>query len=94
MMIEGCAAGAMFAVLALAIFCISFPLVLDRKVTATQAIAMSIQGMTHNPFFVFCWGAVVVVGLVAGAVPALLGTVIVLPVLGHASWHIYRRMVV
>jgi uncharacterized membrane protein len=94
MMIEGCAAGAMFAVLALAIFCVSFPLVLDRKVTATQAIAMSIQAMTHNPLFVFCWGAVVVIGLAAGAVPALLGTVIVLPVLGHASWHIYRRMVV
>jgi uncharacterized membrane protein len=94
MMIAGCSAGAMFAVLALAIFCISFPLVLDRPVTATQAIAMSIQAMAHNPLFVFGWGAVVVVGLIAGALPALLGIVIVLPVLGHASWHIYRRMVV
>lgn len=90
----GCAAGAVFAVCALAIFCISFPLVLDRSVSATQAISMSIQAMARNPLFVFAWGAVVVLGLVLGALPALLGIVIVLPVLGHASWHIYRRMVV
>jgi uncharacterized membrane protein len=94
MIVAGCAVGATFAVLALAIFCVSFPLVLDRPVTATQAIAMSIQAMAHNPLFVFGWGAVVVFGLLAGAVPALLGIVIVLPVLGHASWHVYRRMVV
>jgi uncharacterized membrane protein len=94
LILAGCAIGAVFAVCALAIFCISFPLVLDRSVSATQAISMSIQAMVRNPLFVFGWGAVVVLGLLLGAVPALLGIVIVLPVLGHASWHIYRRMVV
>lgn len=94
LILAGCATGAVFAVCALAVFCISFPLVLDRSVSATQAISMSIQAMARNPLFVFGWGAVVVLGLVLGALPALLGIVIVLPVLGHASWHIYRRMVV
>ena len=94
LILAGCATGAVFAVCALAVFCISFPLVLDRPVSATQAISMSIQAMARNPLFVFGWGAVVVLGLVLGALPALLGIVIVLPVLGHASWHIYRRMVV
>ncbi len=94
LVLTGCATGALFAVCALAIFCISFPLVLDRSVSATQAISMSIQAMARNPLFVFGWGATVVLGLFLGAVPALLGIVVVLPVLGHASWHIYRRMIV
>jgi uncharacterized membrane protein len=94
LILAGCATGAVFAVCALAVFCISFPLVLDRSVSATQAISISIQTMARNPLFVFGWGAVVVLGLLLGALPALLGIVIVLPVLGHASWHIYRRMVV
>lgn len=90
----GCATGAVFAVLSLAVFFISFPLVLDRQVTASQAIGISVKAMLYNPIFVLGWGAVVVGGLLGGAIPALLGIVIVLPVLGHASWHLYRRIVV
>jgi uncharacterized membrane protein len=90
----GCATGAVFAVLSLAVFFISFPLVLDRQVTALEAIAISVKAMLYNPIFVLGWGAVVVAGLVGGAIPALLGIVIVLPTLGHASWHLYRKIVV
>jgi uncharacterized membrane protein len=90
----GCATGAVFAVLSLTVFFISFPLVLDRPVTASQAIGISVKAMLRNPFTVLAWGAVVVVGLVAGAIPVLLGIVIALPTLGHASWHLYRRVVV
>ena len=94
LIVAGCATGAVFAILSLAVFCISFPLVLDRPITASRAIAISVQAMLHNPIFVLAWGAVVVVGLIGGAIPAMLGIVIVLPTLGHASWHLYRRMVV
>jgi uncharacterized membrane protein len=90
----GCATGAVFAVLSLAVFFISFPLVLDREVTASQAIGISVKAMLHNPIFVLAWGAVVVAGLLGGALPALLGIVIALPTLGHASWHLYRRIIV
>ena len=94
MLVLGCAVGAVFAVLTLTINCISFALVLDRQITASQAIAVSVQAMRRNPLFVFAWGAVVAAGLALGALPCLLGFVVVLPVLGHASWHVYRRMVV
>jgi uncharacterized membrane protein len=89
----GCGTGAVLAVLALAVFFISFPLVLDRPVSASQAIGISVKTMLQNPFVVLSWGVIVVVGLVLGAIPALLGIVIVLPTLGHASWHLYRRAV-
>jgi uncharacterized membrane protein len=94
LIIAGCSTGAIFAVLSLAVFLISFPVVLDKPVTAFQAIGVSVQAMVHNPFFVLAWGAVVVAGLLGGALPAMLGIVITLPVLGHGSWHLYRRMVV
>jgi uncharacterized membrane protein len=93
LIIAGCATGALFAVMSLAVFLISFPAVLDRPITAAQAIGISVQAMVRNPFFVLVWGAVVVAGLLGGALPAMLGIVITLPVLGHASWHLYDRMV-
>jgi uncharacterized membrane protein len=81
----GCAVGAVFAFVTLAISVISFPAVIDRDVTALQA-------MRHNPVFVLAWGVVVAIGLTFGAVTFLLGMVVVLPVLGHATWHVYKRM--
>jgi uncharacterized membrane protein len=94
LIIAGCATGAVFAVLSLSVFFISFPLVLDRDISASQAIMISVQAMLHNPIFVLAWGAVVVAGLLGGAIPAMMGIVITLPTLGHASWHLYRKMVV
>lgn len=93
LIIAGCASGAVYAVLSLAVFCISFPLVLDRNISAYQAVTISVYAMMENPGFMLVWGAVVITLLVASAIPLLLGTVIVLPMLGHASWHLYRRAV-
>ena len=92
LIILGCAVGAVFAVVTLAISVISFPVVIDRNVTAFQAINISFHAMLRNPLFVMAWGAVVVAGLLFGAVTCLLGMCVVLPVLGHATWHVYRRM--
>jgi uncharacterized membrane protein len=92
LIILGCAVGAVFAVVTLAISVISFPVVIDRNVTAFQAINISFHAMLRNPVFVLAWGAVVVAGLIFGAVTCLLGMCVVLPVLGHATWHVYRRM--
>jgi len=90
----GCGSGAVFAVLSLSVLFISFPLVLDRPVGALEAVSISVRAMVKNPVFVFCWGAVVIFGLFVGALPMLLGVAVVLPVLGHANWHLYRRIVV
>jgi uncharacterized membrane protein len=93
MAVVGCLVGALFALVALAIGCISFPLALDRNVTARQAIGASVRAVTRNPVLALAWGAVVVAGLILGAIPVLLGLGLILPVLGHANWHLYRKLI-
>jgi uncharacterized membrane protein len=93
MTVIGCGVGVIFAVIAVAIGCVSFPLALDKPVTAMEAIQVSLEAMAKNPVFMLGWGAVIVVGLVIGAIPGLLGLAVTLPVLGHATWHVYRRIV-
>ncbi len=93
MIVLGCGVGFVFAVAALAISVVSFPLLLDRHVGVPVAIATSVEVLRRNPRVVLTWGAVVAFGLALGAVPMLLGLIVVLPVLGHATWHLYRRAV-
>jgi uncharacterized membrane protein len=93
MAVIGCGVGVIFALIAVAIGCVSFPLALDKPVTAKEAIQVSLQAMARNPLFMLCWGAVIVAGLVLGAIPGLLGLAVTLPILGHATWHVYRRIV-
>jgi uncharacterized membrane protein len=68
-------------------------LLLDRDVSMGAAIWTSIQAVVANPIPMAAWGLIVAAGLVIGSVPALLGLVIVMPVLGHSTWHLYRRVV-
>ena len=93
MIVIGCGAGIVFALVAVAIGCVSFPLALDKPVTAIEAIRISMSAMAKNPLFMLGWGVVIVVGLVVGAIPGLLGLAVTLPILGHATWHVYRRIV-
>jgi uncharacterized membrane protein len=93
MIVIGCGVGVIFALIAVAIGCVSFPLALDKPVTAMEAIRVSLAAMAKNPVFMLGWGAVIVVGLVVGAIPGLLGLAVTLPILGHATWHVYRRIV-
>ena len=93
MAVSGCLVGGLFALVALAIGCISFPLAIDRNVTARQALGTSVRAVLRNPVLALVWGAVVVAGLILGAIPALLGLGLILPVLGHANWHLYRKLI-
>jgi uncharacterized membrane protein len=93
MTVIGCGVGVIFAIIAVAIGCVSFPLALDKPVTAMEAIRVSLDAMARNPVFMLGWGLVIVAGLVIGAIPGLLGLAVTLPVLGHATWHVYRRIV-
>ena len=85
--------GLLFAMIALAISVVSFPLIIDRHVTAGTAIMVSVDVVVHNPVVMAVWGFVVAMALLLGTLPALAGLVIVFPVLGHATWHLYRRVV-
>ncbi|HET6158563.1 MAG TPA: DUF2189 domain-containing protein [Dongiaceae bacterium] len=89
----GCAVGFLFAVLALVMTVVSFPLLLDRDVGLGTAIMTSIRAAAANPVPIAVWGLIVAGGLVAGAIPLFIGLVIVMPVLCHATWHLYRKLV-
>jgi uncharacterized membrane protein len=89
----GCGVGALFAVGALAISVVSFPLLLDRPVTLGTAISTSLLAMRRNPVQLGLWGVFVAAALCAGVLPCFVGLIVVLPVLGHSTWHLYRRIV-
>ena len=89
----GVGVGFLFALGVLAISAVSIPLMLDRDVGLTTAIATSVRAVLKNPGAMALWGLIVAAGLVLGSLPLFLGLVVVLPVLGHATWHLYRRMV-
>jgi uncharacterized membrane protein len=72
---------------------VSFPLLLDRDVGLYTAVMTSIRAVLANPAPMAIWGLIVAGGLVIGSIPLLLGLAIVMPVLGHATWHLYRKVV-
>lgn len=86
--------GALFALLVLCTTVVAFPLLLDRDVGALAAVVASARAVRRNPGPMILWGVLVGGLLFAGALPFLVGLIVVLPVLGHATWHLYRKVVV
>jgi uncharacterized membrane protein len=72
---------------------VSFPLLLDRDVGAAVALLTSVRVVLANPLTMALWGLIVAALLVIGSLPLFLGLTVVVPVLGHATWHLYRRAV-
>ena len=93
MIAAGFGVGFLFAVFAFAISVVSFPLLLDRDVGMMSAIRTSLRAVRDNLGVMTLWGAIVAGALVLGSLPALVGLIFVVPWLGHASWHLYRRIV-
>ena len=93
MMIIGNAVGALFAIVAFSISVVSFPLMLDRHVDVATAVRTSVQAVEANPRVMLVWGLMIAGLLALGSLPLLVGLVVVMPVLGHASWHVYRKLV-
>jgi uncharacterized membrane protein len=89
----GVSVGFLFALLVLTISVVSFPLLLDQDVGLYTAVMTSIRAVLANPAPMAIWGLIVTGGLVIGSIPLLLGLAIVMPVLGHATWHLYRKVV-
>jgi len=86
--------GALFAVVVLAISVVSFPMMLDRLCGPTLAVQTSLRAVARNPVPMLAWGVIVAVILALGAIPALVGLALAMPLLGHATWHLYRKTVV
>ena len=85
--------GFCFAALALCISVVSFPLMLDRDVGLIPALETSVRVARENPLAVALWGLIVAVALALGSLPLFLGLAVVMPVLGHATWRLYRKAV-
>ncbi len=94
LILVGCGVGFLFALFVLAVAAVSFPMLVDKPVGAVVAIRTSVRTLMTNPFTMLLWGFMVAALLVVGMVPAFLGLAVVMPVLGHASWHLYRKAVV
>jgi uncharacterized membrane protein len=93
LIIVGNAVGFLFACLAFALSVVSFPLLLDRNVGVVGAIITSIRTIWRNPMVMVVWGIFVAGLLVLGSLPFFLGLAVVVPVLGHSTWHLYRKVI-
>ena len=88
------AIGFVFAAVVLTTTVVAFPLLLDRDVGAYEAIHASVRAVLHNPLPMAVWGLIVAALLIVGSLPIFAGLAVALPVLGHATWHVYRKVVV
>jgi uncharacterized membrane protein len=93
MIVIGVGVGALFAALSFAISVVSFPLLLDRPVGVYRAIGASLRAVRENLGVMLLWGLIVAGALVAASIPVLLGLIVVMPLLGHATWRLYRKVV-
>jgi uncharacterized membrane protein len=93
LIIVGNGVGFLFAAAVLTISVVSFPLLLDRDVGAVVAVQTSVRAVLRNPWTVAVWGLIVAALLVIGSLPFFIGLAVILPVLGHSSWHLYRKLV-
>jgi uncharacterized membrane protein len=94
LIVVGNIVGLVFAIGAYLISAVSFPLLLDREVGAAGAMLTSLRVVAQNPTTMALWGLIVAALLIIGMIPLFLGLAVVLPVLGHATWHLYRKAVV
>ena len=93
MLLVGTAVGALFALLLFSITIVALPLLLDREVDFVTAMITSFQAVLRSPLPMLAWAAFIAIITFAALVPWFLGLLIVLPLLGHATWHLYRLMV-
>ncbi|MEP9348095.1 DUF2189 domain-containing protein [Xanthobacter sp. KR7-225] len=94
LIVFGNGVGLVFAVFAMSLSVVSLPLLVDRDVSTATAVRTSFSAVAANPAVMALWGLIVAALLALGALPFFVGLAVVLPILGHATWHLYRRLVV
>ncbi|MFD1159995.1 DUF2189 domain-containing protein [Roseovarius aestuarii] len=93
MIMIGMGVGFVFAAIVLVISVISFPMLIDRRAGIPVAVATSVKVARQNPVTIAKWGLIVAVLMALGSLPFFLGLIVVLPILSHATWHLYRAAV-
>ena len=90
----GHAVGAGFSLVLFSLTVVSIPLILDRDVDFITGMITSVKAVFKSPIVMLSWGIFVTLAVIAAFVPLFLGLLVVLPVLGHTTWHIYKKIVV
>jgi uncharacterized membrane protein len=85
--------GLIFAIVAFSISVVSIPLLLDRDVGVATAVETSVRSVLENPRTMALWALIVAGALLVGSLPFLVGLIVVFPILGHSTWHLYRAVV-
>ena len=93
LIVVGSGVGFVFAVVVFTFSVVSFPMILDRNVGVMLAVATSVRAVLANPIPMAMWGFIVAAALLIGSLPFFVGLAVVLPVLGHSTWHLYRKVV-
>ena len=85
--------GAILALVLFSLTVVSFPLLLDRDLDFITAMITSVRAVVTNPLPMIGWALAIVALMIAACLPAFLGLLVVLPVLGFSTWHLYRKLV-
>ena len=93
MLAVGTLVGAVFSTLLFSLTVVSLPMLLEREVDFVTAMLTSMEVVKESPVVMLSWGAFIGAALFLGMLPGFLGLFAVLPILGHATWHLYRRAI-
>lgn len=93
LIVVGSGVGFLFAVVVFTLSVVSFPLLLDRDVGIMTAVGTSVRAVLASPVTMAIWGFIVAGVLLIASLPLFVGLAVALPVLGHSTWHLYRRVV-
>jgi uncharacterized membrane protein len=93
-LVIGTGSGAILALFVFSISAVSIPMILDRNASVLTAIVTSVRAVLANPGPMLLWAALIVVFTAAGLASLFIGLVVMLPLIGHATWHAYRDLVV
>lgn len=83
--------GAAVALLTFALSVVSIPLLMEREIDVVTAMLISVETVMRNKLVLLVWAMIIAALVFVALIPAFLGLFVVLPVLGHATWHLYRR---
>jgi len=89
----GSIVGAVLATLLFSLTVIAMPLLLDKDIDFITAMINSVKAVRQSPVVMLGWGALIGALTLVAVAPAFLGVVVVVPILGHATWHLYERLV-
>lgn len=93
LIVVGSSVGFLFALVVFTLGVISFPMLLDQDVHLATAVQTSVRAVAANPMTMGVWAMTIAGSMLVGSIPFFVGLAVVLPVLGHASWHVYRKVV-